>query len=172
MPSLVTYIIPGIVLLIIMWGFLKNIDCFSSFLIGAKEGMSTIKSILPSLIGLMVAVGVFRASGALDMVIGIMKPATDFLGLDSQVIPLVLLRPVSGSASLAVLNDIIQNCGPDSFAGRTASVMMGSSETILYTMAIYLSAVAVKKAPHVLAAALTGHFVSVIVASFVCKIFV
>lgn len=171
MLSYINYIIPVLVLIILLWGFLKNIDCFTSFLKGAKEGMSTVVDILPSLIGLMVAIGVFRASGALDIFIGFLRPVTDFFKIDPQIIPLALLRPISGSASLAVLSDVLKTSGPDSMAGRVASVIMGSSETILYTMTIYLGAAGIKKAPKVLLASVLAHVLAVIISNYVCIAF-
>jgi len=171
MLAYINYIIPLLVLIILLWGFLKNVDCFSSFLTGAKEGMQTVVDILPSLMGLMVAIGVFRASGALDIFVGLLKPITDIFNLDPQIIPLALLRPISGSASLAILSDVLKTSGADSLAGRTASVIMGSSETILYTMTIYLGASGIKKAPKVLLAALLAHFIAVIISNYLCIAF-
>ncbi len=171
MLAFLSYIIPGIVLVILLVGFLRGVNCFESFVVGAKEGAMTIVRLLPSLIGLIVAIGVFRASGAMEVLIKLVGPVTHFLGLEDTVLPLLVMRPVSGSASLAILNDILQSCGADSIAGFTASVMMGSTETILYTMAVYMGGAGLTKAPHVLASALLANLFSAVAAGFVCRLF-
>lgn len=131
------YILPVFILLILIAGFIKGVPCFDSFVKGAQNGAMTIVRLVPALIGLIVAIGVFRASGALEMIVEFCRPFMEKIGADSDILPLVLIRPVSGSASLATLRDIIAECGADSHAARAACVMMGSTETIFYTMAVY-----------------------------------
>ena len=131
------YILPVFILLILIAGFIKGVPCFDSFVKGAQNGAMTIVRLAPALIGLIVAIGVFRASGALEMIVEFCRPFMEKIGADSDILPLVLIRPVSGSASLATLRDIIAECGADSHAARAACVMMGSTETIFYTMSIY-----------------------------------
>lgn len=154
MESFNHYILPAIVAAFLIFGLLRGVAIFDVFLEGAREGLATAVHILPSLVGLMTAVGVFKASGALDLLSHGLKPAADFLGLPSQVMPLALLRPVSGSGGMAVFRDLLQSFGPDSFVGRVASVMMGSTETTFYTIAVYYGAVGVRKTRHTLPAAL------------------
>lgn len=122
---LADYAIPVTFLLILFVGTYKDIKVFDIFMDGAKEGISTVLRIIPSLIGLFAAVGAFRASGAMDLVIYIARPITSFFNIPSEVLPLVLLRPISGSASLALVADIIKAHGPDSFIGKLISTMMG-----------------------------------------------
>jgi len=148
------YIIPAIVALFLLYGLLQNVPVFDVFLEGAKEGLSTAVRILPSLVGLITAVGVFKSSGALDLISHGLKPVAEFFGLPVEVMPLALLRPVSGSGGMAVFRDLLQSHGPDSFIGRVASVMMGSTETTFYTIAVYYGAVEVHKTRHTLPAAL------------------
>ena len=148
------YIIPAIVALFLLYGLLQNVPVFDVFLEGAKEGLSTAVRILPSLVGLITAVGVFKSSGALDLISHGLKPVAEFFGLPVEVMPLALLRPVSGSGGMAVFRDLLQSHGPDSFIGRVASVMMGSTETTFYTIAVYYGAVEVRKTRHTLPAAL------------------
>lgn len=156
MENLNHYILPVIVAAFLLFGLLRGVAVFDVFLEGAKEGLATAARILPSLVGLMTAVGVFKASGALDLLSHGLKPAADLLGLPAQVMPLALLRPVSGSGGMAVFRDILQDYGPDSFVGRVASVMMGSTETTFYTIAVYYGAIGVRKTRHTLPAALAA----------------
>jgi spore maturation protein B len=164
------YAIPAIFLIVLTTGLYKEVKVFEVFLEGAKEGMTTVFKILPSLVGLLVAVGVFRASGALDLLIYAVKPVGSILGIPSQALPLAFLRPISGSASLALVSDILKNHGPDSFIGRVVSTMMGSTETILYTLTIYFGAVGIKNIRYTLAAALLADTVSVITSVWICSI--
>jgi len=119
------YILPLIVLSFLVYGLLNGVAVFDVFLQGAKEGLSTAAHILPSLVGLMTAVGVFKASGALDLLSHGLKPVAQLLGLPAEVMPLALLRPISGSGGMAVFRDLLQTHGPDSFVGRVASVEKG-----------------------------------------------
>ena len=164
-----TYILPGFILLIIVIGFAKGVPCFDSFVKGAKEGGLTIIKLVPSLIGLIVAVNIFRTCGILELILNFISPVLEKTGIDSQVFPLVLIRPVSGSASLAILRQIMETCGANSYAARTACVMMGSTETIFYTMAVYTEKSKIKKLPGVLPAALAANLISAIAAGIVCR---
>lgn len=171
MIAVLAYLIPGIVLLVLLLGFFRGVACFESFVEGAREGVLTMVRLLPSLIGLIVAIGVFRASGAMDVLLRLVGPVTHFLGLEDAVMPLLVMRPISGSASLAILRDILNSAGADSPAGFTASVMMGSTETILYTMAVYMGGSGLNKAPHVLSSALLANLFSAVASGVVCRIF-
>lgn len=170
MKSISIYAIPVIFLIIIFAGFYKNVKVYEVFVDSAKEGISTVIRIMPSLIGLMVAIGVFRASGALDYIIAAIDPVTSLLGIPSEALPLAILRPISGSASLALVSDIIKTNGPDSFIGRVVSTMMGSTETIFYTLAVYFGAVGIKNIRYTLAAALIADLVSVFASVWICTI--
>ena len=154
MESFNHYIVPAIAALFLAAGLVEGVPVFDVFMEGAKEGLATAVRILPSLIGLMTAVGVFKASGALDMLAQALSPAARLMGLPPEVMPLALLRPVSGSGGMAVFRDLLAAHGPDSFVGRVASVMMGSTETTFYTIAVYYGAVGVRKSRHTLPAAL------------------
>lgn len=164
------YILPGFILLIVAVGFVKGVPCFDSFVKGAKNGAMTIVRLVPALIGLIVSVGVFRASGALDLLVDFCRPLMEKVGLSGDILPLVLIRPVSGSASLATLRDIIASCGADSHAARTACVMMGSTETIFYTMAVYTEHTKIRRLPGVLPAALASNLISAVAAGIVCSV--
>lgn len=164
------YAVPVLFLVILAVGLFRDVKVYDAFVEGAKEGITTVIKILPPLVGLMTAVGVFRASGALDAVIFIAAPAAAFMGIPAEAMPLALMRPVSGSASLALVADILKAYGPDSYIGRVASTMMGSTETIFYTLTVYYGAVGIKNIRYTLAAALFADGISVIASAFVCAV--
>jgi spore maturation protein B len=171
LKTISAYAVPTIFLIILSIGIYKNVKVYDIFVEGAKEGISTIIRILPPLVGLLVAVAVFRASGAMDLLVFGLKPLAKLLSIPTDVLPLALLRPVSGSASLALVSDIIQTNGADSFAGRLASTMMGSTETIFYTLAVYFGSVGIKNIRYTLIAALIADIASVIASVWACTIF-
>lgn len=164
------YAIPAMFFIILSLGMYKEVRVFDVFVDGAKEGITTIIRIIPSLVGLLVAIGIFRASGALDLLIYVIKPIAIVLNIPSEVLPLAFLRPISGSASLALVSDILNTYGADSFIGRLSSTMMGSTETIFYTLAVYFGAVGIKNIRYTLAAALIADIVSVISSVWICEI--
>jgi len=165
-----TYAIPTMFLVILCSGVYKEVKVYDAFVEGAKEGIETVVRIIPSLVGLLVAVGVFRASGALELLVFAARPLAAFIGMPPEALPLALLRPISGSASLALVSDIIKTHGPDSFIGRVASTMMGSTETIFYTLAVYFGSVGIKNIKYTLAAALIADTVSVIASVWICTL--
>lgn len=168
--NLSSYAIPTIFLIILAAGMYKEVKVYDVFVEGAKEGISTVLRIIPSLVGLMVAIGVFRASGALDLIVFAVKPVTALFKIPSETVPLVFLRPISGSASLALVSDLLKTYGADSFIGRLASTLMGSTETIFYTLAVYFGSVGIKNIRFTLLAALVADFVSVIAAVWICTV--
>ena len=161
---------PLIILLIVIYGLIEKNKVFDIFLDGAKEGIGVVVGIFPTLIGLFVAIGALRSSGILDFIVQIMTPILDIVKFPSEIMPLALIRPISGSSSIAVAVDIMKNFGVDSTFGLMASVIMGSTETTLYTIAVYTSAVGVKKTRFVLAASLLADFVGIVVSVVVCRI--
>ena len=160
---------PMVILFIIIYGVREKNKVFDSFLDGAKDGFKTTISILPTLVGLFFAIGALRSSGVLDLIIKITTPVLNILNFPSELMPLAILRPISGSASIAVATDIMKNCGVDTLIGNIASTIMGSTETTLYTIAIYTSCVKVKKTRYILLAALTADVVGIIVSNIVCR---
>ena len=151
--------IPLIFLIILFYGIYEKKPIFDIFLEGANEGMKITINIFPTLIGLFVAIGVLRSSGILDFAINLIQPITSCFGFPKEIMPLAILRPISGSASIAIGTDIMKTYGVDSKIGLIASTIMGSTETTLYTIAIYSSAVKIKKTRFVLFAALIGDFI-------------
>ena len=162
---------PMIILLIVTYGLKEKNKVFDTFLVGAKEGIETTIKIFPTLIGLFVAIGALRASGILDFITHMSAPILNIIKFPSELMPLALLRPVSGSGSVAIATDIMKNFGVDTAIGRMASTIMGSTETTLYTIAIYTSCIKVKKTRGILIAALTADIVGMIVSVIICRLF-
>lgn len=154
--------VPIIIIIIIAYGILEKNKVYDTFVEGAKEGIEVVVNIFPTLIGVFIAVGALRSSGILDLIINIISPITNIFKIPSEIMPLALVRPISGSASIAVATDIMTKFGVDSNIGLIASTIMGSTETTLYTIAIYTSCVGIKKIRFVLAAALIADFVGML----------
>ena len=162
MNTVSVFAIPLMIVGIVLYGMVKHINVYDSFVCGAKVGMESMFGIVAPLVGLMVGITMLRASGALDILSGFLKGVTDFLNMPSAVLPLALLRPVSGSGSLAIVQDIFSVYGADSIEGRIASVMMGSTETTFYTVAVYFGAVGVKNVRHTVKSALLADLTGII----------
>ena len=163
-------IIPLTFVGIIGYGYLKKIDIFETFIEGCKEGFTTILHILPTLIGLMVAVGILRASNFLDILGVLLSPVTGLLNYPEEAVPLTLMRLVSSSAATGLLLDKFKNHGPDSFIGRFVSIMMSSTETIFYTMSIYFLSVKITKTKYTLPAALLANFAGITVSLVITQL--
>lgn len=162
--------IPAVMCGILLYGLYKEVDVFDCFLSGAKEGLKTSVNILPALVALMTCVGMFKASGALDIITHFLGPVAELVGIPGEIIPLAVLRPISGSGAMVIFNDILKSYGPDSFIGRVASVLQGSSETTFYTIAVYYGAVKVKNTRHTLPAALTADLVCFIMSAAIVRV--
>jgi spore maturation protein B len=137
--------IPVLIALIITTALIKRVPIYETFVEGAKDGFGTAVSIIPHLVGMLVAVEVFRASGALVWLIGLFEPLLKLFHIPGDIIPLAILRPISGAGSTAVMTDIFKQYGPDSFVGRLASVMQGSTDTTLYILTVYFGSVGIRK---------------------------
>lgn len=155
--------IPLVILIIVSAGMVEKQKVYDIFIDGAKEGMQIIINIFPTLLGLFVAVGALRSSGILDLLIKLLNPILNFFGVPSEIIPLAIIRPISGSASMAVATDIMKNNGVDSKIGLIVSTIMGSTETTFYTIAVYTSCIKIKNTKFVLIAALSADIVGMIV---------
>lgn len=168
---LTDWIIPAVTVIVIIFGLKSKVDIFCEFTAGAKENLKVCADILPTLIALITAVGMFKASGAMELLTEFSSGFFDKLGFPAQCLPLALIRPISGSGALAVFESILSENHPDSFAGRAASVMLGSTETTFYTIAVYYGAVGIKKTRHTLPAALAGDMTGFIVSVLTVNIF-
>ena len=162
---------PLVILIIIFKALSEKVSVFDIFLKGATEGMEITFRIFPTLVGLFVAIGMLRSSGILDFVTKLISPVLSLLRFPSEIVPLALLRPISGSASMAVATDIIKQNGVDSFIGILAAVIMGATETTLYTIAVYTSSVKIKNTRGVLIASLAADITGVIVSLMICRVF-
>lgn len=149
----------------------KKVDFWEAFLSGAKSGLQSAADILPALCLLMTALAMVRASGALDFLIRMLKPFSDKIGFPSEVLPLVILRPFSGSGALAYYEELCETLSPDSFAARVASVLMGGSETTFYTIAVYYGAVHIKNGRNTVFAALLADFAAAVLSVLAVRIF-
>jgi spore maturation protein B len=165
-----TIAVPMVIMLIILYGLIEKVKIYDTFVEGAKEGMKIVIKIFPTLIGIFLAVGALRSSGIIDLIINIIKPVIEILKIPAEIMPLAMLRPISGSASMAVATDILSKYGVDSLIGLIASTIMGSTETTFYTIALYTSAVGIKKIRFVLVAALIADITGMLVSVAICRI--
>ena len=156
------FAMPLFAFLVVIYGLIKRVPIFDLFIKGAKEGVGVLYTIAPTIIGLVFAVDLLRSSGAITVLCDFIEPLAVLLGFPKEIVPMALLRPVSGGGSTALLTALFSDCGPDSFAGRVASVLAGSSETTFYAIAMYLGTVKIKKIRHTLVAALLADFTAVV----------
>jgi len=172
--KLVNYIsnlaMPLVILIIVFYAIYEKKNVFDIFLKGAKEGIEVVVKIFPTLIGLFLAIGLLRDSGIIDLIIKIIKPIISLLKIPTEILPLAMLRPISGSASMAVATDIMKQYGVDTTIGIITSVIMGATETTFYTIAVYSSSVNIKNTRFVLCASLIADFVGIIGAVIICQI--
>ncbi|MFC4387700.1 spore maturation protein [Gracilibacillus marinus] len=166
-----TWLIPLLIVGILLTATYKKIPSYELFVEGGKEGVKMAVSLLPFLVGMMVSIAILRSSGALDAFVNIIQPFLEKVGFPAEIMPLALIRPISGTAALSVTAEIIQTYGPDSFLGRLASTMQGSTDTTLYILTVYFGAVGIKKMGDALKvgliADLIGIIISVIVVSWI-----
>lgn len=160
---------PIIIFVIVFYGLFEKNNVYDDFLEGVKEGIEIVVNIFPTLIGLFVAIGALRSSGIIDCIINMISPFINNFGIPAEVMPLILIRPISGSGATAVAIDIMKTFGVDSKIGLIASTIMGSTETTLYIIAIYTSCVKIKKIRFVLKAALIADFVGMLTAVILCS---
>ena len=164
-------IVPALLVAVAAWCVYKKVDLFSAMTAGAKDGWQVVKSILPSLVVLLTVVYMLRASGALEALAKLCAPLFSLLGIPAETAALIFLRPVSGSGALAVGSEIMSRFGPDSDLGRCAAVMLGSTETTFYVIAVYFGALGIKKTRHAVPAALAADLVGFITAALTVRLF-
>ena len=140
--------IPLVLLLFLTWGFVKKVRVYEVFVEGAKEGFNVAVRIIPYLVAMLVAIGIFRASGAMELLTAVLSPLTNLIGMPAETLPMALMRPLSGSGSLGIMTELMKVHGPDSFIGILASTMYGSSETTFYVLAVYFGSVNIKNTRH------------------------
>lgn len=160
---------PLMIIIIVSYGIIERKKIFDIFLDGAKEGISVVFNIFPTLVGLFVAIGALRSSGIIDLISNFLTPILNLVDFPTEILPLALIRPISGSSSIAVATDIMNKFGVDSNIGLIASVIMGSTETTIYTIAVYTSSVGIKKTRFVLWASLIADFVGIVTSVAICR---
>ncbi|GIO06939.1 spore maturation protein B [Brevibacillus reuszeri] len=163
--------IPVMIAFVLLYGWSKRVAVYETFVEGAKGGLTTTIRILPHLIAMMVAVTMFRESGALELLLSAIRPALDAVHFPEEIVPLALLRPMTGTGSLAIATDLIAQYGPDSFLGRLAATMQGSTDTTLYVLTVYFGAVGIRNSAYALKVGLwsdlAGVIFSLIIVSYV-----
>lgn len=162
-------IIPLVIVLVIGYGIAEKKNVYDIFLRGAKNGIKIVIKLFPTLLAIFLAINMLRNSGVIDFIINILKPFLLFLNIPIEIMPLALLRPISGTASMAVATDIIKTSGVDSQIGLIAATIMGSTETVFYTIALYTSSINIKKTRFTLVAALIANFVGIVSSVLIFK---
>ncbi|MGP4076970.1 spore maturation protein [Halobacillus sp. K22] len=156
------WLIPGIILIVLITATLKKVPAYEVFVEGSKEGIQIAISLLPFLLGMMVSIAIFQASGAMGAILHLFEPVTRAVGFPEEILPLAFIRPISGTAALSMTTELIRTYGPDSFIGQLASVMQGSTDTTLYIITIYFGAVGIKKMGDALKVGLLADLVGII----------
>lgn len=164
------WFIPVLIGFILLYGTLKRIPTYESFVDGGKEGIKIAVSIIPFLVGMLVAISVFRASGALEYFMEFIRPVLEAIGFPPDIFPLAIIRPISGTAALGMTSDLIAMHGPDSFIGRLASVLQGSTDTTFYVLTVYFGAVGIRKMGDALKVGLLADLVGIVAAIVVVTI--
>lgn len=163
--------LPILIASILIYGLKKRTPIYDVFISGARDGINTCIDILPFIIGIYIAIEALTSSGAMAFIESIITPLFDFLHIPTELISLIILRPISGSGSLVVVENIMSSAGPDSFIGRSASVMAGSCETVFYVLALYFGVTSVKKMRHAFSAGLIGYITGVFASVYICMLF-
>jgi spore maturation protein B len=160
--TLSIFAIPALILFIVIFGVVKKVKIYEAFVEGAKEGFNVGVRIIPYLVAMLVAIGIFRASGAMEMLASFVAPFTRLIGMPAEALPMALIRPLSGSGALGVMSEIIKTNGPDSLISKMVSVMMGSSETTFYVLAVYFGSVGITRTRQAVPAGIVADVVSII----------
>jgi spore maturation protein B len=167
---LITMIVPVLIAFVAVYGCARRVDVYDSLIQGAGDGLKVMVRIVPAMIALLTAVSMLRSSGALELAEGLLSPVLNRLGIPPETVALLLVRPISGSAALGVGAELISTYGPDSAVGRTAAVMLGSTETTFYTIAVYFGAAGVRKTRYAVPAALCADLAGFLSASWAVRL--
>ena len=162
--------IPLLILIFIGYGAMKKVKVYESFVEGAKDGFNIAVKIIPYLVAMLIAIGIFRAGGAMDWLIIALKPVTSFIGMPAEALPMALMRPLSGSGSLGIMSENLAVYGPDSFIGILVSTFYGSTETTFYVLALYFGSVSIKNTRHALPVGLIADVAGILGALFIVKL--
>ncbi|WP_087971573.1 spore maturation protein [Oceanobacillus rekensis] len=164
-----TWIIPCFILIVLSLALVKKVPAYELFVEGGKEGVKMAFSLLPFLVGMIVAINILRSSGAMEAFIQFISPALHLIGIPPDIIPLALIRPISGTAALGMTTELIATFGPDSFIGRLASTMQGSTDTTLYVLTVYFGAVGIKKMRYALKVGLLADLIAILSSIIIVK---
>ena len=170
LDALSYWVLPVTITATVVYGLYKKVKIFDCFMSGVKKGLHTVYELLPSITGLVVAVTMLKASGALTILADVFSPVAEKLNIPPDVIPMALISPVSGGGSMTFFEQVLKEHGPDSFLGQVASVLMGSTDTTLYAVTVYYSAIGIKKTRHTLYAGLIADFTCFLLASFFVRL--
>jgi len=170
MQAISNLAIPLILFCVILLGYLRKVKVYETFIEGAKDGFNVAIKIIPFLVAMLVAIGMFRASGAMDYFVAALSPLTNLIGMPAETLPVALMRPLSGSGTLGLVTELMQQHGADSFIGRLASTMYGSTETTFYVLAVYFGSVGIRKTRHAIASGLIGDITGLLMAVFICHL--
>lgn len=171
MSSFSNYVIPILVLVVIVYGMLKKVNIYDEFVNGAKESFPMILTMFPCLLGMILGINIFINSGLIDALFKFLKPVFSYLSIPYQVLPMMIMRPISGSSTLAILNNLFSSFGPDSFIGHLASVIQGSTDTTFYVLTLYFGSIGIKKIRYSLFVGLFADIVGIISAIIVTSMF-
>nr|WP_325298871.1 nucleoside recognition domain-containing protein [uncultured Dysosmobacter sp.] len=169
--NLSSLVIPLLLAAVAVVGMGRRVDVYNVLTRGAEEGLSVLLRIIPALVGLLTAVSMFRASGAMEWLSGLCAPVLEFFGVPPETTPLMLIRPVSGNGALAVASDLMAAHGPDSYVGRVAAVMLGSTETTFYTIAVYFGSAGIHRTRHTVPAALAADLTGFLASALAVRLF-
>lgn len=163
--------VPAMLALIPLWGAIRKVKVYDTFIEGAEEGLQVAVKIIPFLVGMMVALSIFRASGAMDLLAKAISPVTTWLGFPTEILPLMIVRPMSGAGALAVTADLLEVHNPDSYIGRLASIMQGSTDTTFYVLTVYFGSVGIRRARYAAGVGLFADAVGFLAALYACNWF-
>ncbi|MBQ7851077.1 MAG: spore maturation protein [Clostridia bacterium] len=166
-----SWIIPLLLAVVAVCGLGRRVDIYAALTHGAEEGLHTLLRIIPALVGLLTAVSMFRASGAMEYLASLLSPLLTVLGIPPETAPLLLIRPMSGSGALAVGTELMTRFGPDSYIGRVAAVMLGSTETTFYTIAVYFGSAGIHRTRHTIPAALAADLAGFAASALAVRLF-
>ena len=168
---MIKYFVPIMVIVIIIYGIYKKVDIFDTFLLGVKEGMKCSINLFPTIFAMVIAINIFTGSGIITLITNLLSGFFSSIGFPASLLPLAIMRPISGSSSLVILSDILASYGPDSFIGRVACVMQGSTDTTIYIISMYFASVGVKKIRYSLVVGLLADIISIILSIVMVRLF-
>jgi spore maturation protein B len=163
------WVVPGLILFALLYASCRRVNVFDTFIEGAQEGFHMSVRLIPFLVGMIVAVGLFRVSGAMEAVTAVIIPILNIIGMPAEVLPLAMMRPVSGSSALAITTEIMNTYGPDSLIGRMAATMQGSTDTTLFVLTVYFGAVGIKRTRYALNVGLMADAAGLTAAVLICR---